>query len=396
MVEIIFSYDTVETIIKSYVHEKMQNIINKFKNKIAKDNFLFIYGGKMVNEELSFEQQANELDKARNKMNILVYDNNNTIVKEKIITSKESICPDCGENILVKIKDYKINYECKTNHIKENILLKEYEESQKIKLSNLLCHKCLKSSNNIFNNQFYFCSTCGFNLCPLCKSIHDNNHNIIIYDLKNYFCKKHNDSFIKYCKTCKQNLCFLCGNEHDNHEIINLEDIMIKKDEYNNDLIDFRNVIDKLKCVIEEMKGMLNNIVNNIDLYYKINENIFNNYENNKRNYYFLQNLNEFKNNNKNIIEDLNVVIKEGNYINKFNELINMYNKINNKQINNRTEIDEEGNKYIGEFKNGLRNGKGILYYNSNDYYKRNRYEGEWKNGLREGKGILYWDSCNK
>ena len=47
MVEIIFSYDTVETIIKSYAREKMQNIINKFKNKIAKDNFLFIYGGKM-------------------------------------------------------------------------------------------------------------------------------------------------------------------------------------------------------------------------------------------------------------------------------------------------------------------------------------------------------------
>jgi len=99
MVEIIFSYDTVETIIKSYSYEKMESIINQFKNKIGKDNFLFIYEGKMVNQELIFEQQANELDKARNKMNILVYDNYNTIVKEKIITSKESICPDCGENI---------------------------------------------------------------------------------------------------------------------------------------------------------------------------------------------------------------------------------------------------------------------------------------------------------
>ena len=137
------------------------------------------------------------------KMNILVYDNYNAIVKDKKITLKESICPDCGENILIKIKDYKINYECKNNHIKENILLYEYEDSQKINLSNLLCHKCLKSSSKIFNNQFYFCSTCRFNLSPLCKSIHDNSHNIIIFDLKNYFCKKHNDSFIKYCKDCK-------------------------------------------------------------------------------------------------------------------------------------------------------------------------------------------------
>ena len=108
----------------------MVEIINQFKNKISKDNLLFIYGGKIVNKELTFEQQVNELDKSREKMNILVYDNYNAIVTDKIITLKESICPDCGENILIKIKDYKINYECKNNHIKENILLYEYEDSQ--------------------------------------------------------------------------------------------------------------------------------------------------------------------------------------------------------------------------------------------------------------------------
>ena len=91
----------------------MKNIINQLKNKIAKDNLLFIYGGKMINEELTFEQQSNELDKSRKKMNILVYDNYNTTVKDKTITSKESICPNCGENILIKIKGYKINYNVK-------------------------------------------------------------------------------------------------------------------------------------------------------------------------------------------------------------------------------------------------------------------------------------------
>ena len=30
-----------------------------------------------------------------------------------------------------------------------------------------------------------------------------------------------------------------------------------------------------------------------------------------------------------------------------------MFNKSNNKQINNKTDIDEEGNQYIGEFKKG-------------------------------------------
>jgi len=44
---------------------------------------------------------------------------------------------------------------------------------------------------------------------------------------------------------------------------------------------------------------MLNYIINNIDLYYKINKNIFNNCEDDNRNYYILQNLKEFKGTNK-------------------------------------------------------------------------------------------------
>jgi len=90
----------------------MQYIIHQFKNKIAKDNLLFIFGGKNVNKELTCEQLSNELDKSE-KMNKLVYDNYNTIIKDNIVTLKESIFPDCGENILIKIKDYKINHGCK-------------------------------------------------------------------------------------------------------------------------------------------------------------------------------------------------------------------------------------------------------------------------------------------
>ena len=90
----------------------MQYLIHQFKNKIAKDNLLFIFGGKNVNKELTCEQLSNELDKSE-KMNKLVYDNYNTIIKDNIVTLKESIFPDCGENILIKIKDYKINHGCK-------------------------------------------------------------------------------------------------------------------------------------------------------------------------------------------------------------------------------------------------------------------------------------------
>ena len=72
----------------------------------------------------------------------------------------------------------------------------------------------------------------------------------------------------------------------------------------------------------------------------------------------------------------------------------------------------ENGECYIGEWKNGLRNGKGIEYYsNGNIKYKGNwtddrrkgighyfmqngkYYIGQWSNNLRNGKGTLYYSN---
>ena len=53
-------------------------------------------------------------------MNILIYDNDNKgqskiNENEKILISKEGICPECGGNFIINIKDYKISYECKNS-----------------------------------------------------------------------------------------------------------------------------------------------------------------------------------------------------------------------------------------------------------------------------------------
>ena len=40
---------------------------------------------------------------------------------------------------------------------------------------------------------------------------------------------------------------------------------------------------------------------------------------------------------------------------------------------------------YIGQKRNGLKEGYGILFFGNGD-----KYEGEWKNGLFDGYGILY------
>ena len=51
------------------------------------------------------------------------------------------------------------------------------------------------------------------------------------------------------------------------------------------------------------------------------------------------------------------------------------------------------GEKYIGDIKNNLKDGKGILFYNNNNLFPENRkiYEGEFKNNKREGSGTMYW-----
>ena len=41
-------------------------------------------------------------------------------------------------------------------------------------------------------------------------------------------------------------------------------------------------------------------------------------------------------------------------------------------------------------WKNNLKEGKGIFYYNNG------RYEGELKNGKMEGKGIYYYNNGNR
>ena len=66
----------------------------------------------------------------------------------------------------------------------------QYEEGQKIDLSKIVCDICkINNKGNTHNNIFYICNTCNKNMCPICKSSHDNNHSIINYDDKNYICK---------------------------------------------------------------------------------------------------------------------------------------------------------------------------------------------------------------
>ena len=91
-----------------------------------------------------------------------------------------------------------------------------------------------------------------------------------------------------------------------------------------------------------------------------------------------LKNINYLKNNNEKLIKEFNNLISSANISEIYDFSFNNFYNIN-------------GEKYIGEMKNGKKEGKGILYWNDGE-----RYEGDWKNGKKEGKGIMYYKDGSK
>jgi hypothetical protein len=59
-----------------------------------------------------------------------------------------------------------------------------------------------------------------------------------------------------------------------------------------------KKLLKKFRFKVDKIKKILDNMMNMLDKYYKINYDIFINYDMNKRNYYQLKNLNNINNNN--------------------------------------------------------------------------------------------------
>jgi len=340
MAEVIFIYNGINTIIQCNLNEKIKDISKRFKDKanLNNKNINYTYNGKLVlNEELTFEELANTEDKIRKKMSFIVFDNlievkDEEKEKEKI-KSKDIICPYCKENIRMNINEYKINLlKCSNGHNIENILLDEFEETQNINLEEIICNICKNYNKSIsFNNIFYKCLTCNNNICPLCKPTHDKNHIIINYDEKYYVCNEHNDKYMLYCEDCNKNLCTLCDG-HKNHKRIFFVDVLPKKEEIKEKLKYLKSTIDEFNSEIKVLICRLNEVTNKINIYYKIYEDMINNYDNKNRNYEIIYNINQFKDNN--IEKELTKIIRCDNIFEKYKSILNIYTKMNNDEIN--------------------------------------------------------------
>ena len=336
-VQIEFTYDGKPVIVQCEKDKKFKDILKslKLKPKSEGKTLIYLYNEIRINNDLSFNEIANSEDKTRNKMNILVIESDEKISPSQnncIIKSNKIICPECQNDIKFDIDDYVIElYECKNKHEKDNIFLDEFDSTQNINISKIICENCRKyNKGNINNNIFYRCISCKMNLCPTCFSNHNKNHNIINYDDKNYICEEHNKTYVSFCEDCKENTCLYCEQKHKEHKIISYGKLIPDKNKLNDLLKQLEEKKDNLNKDIYEIIRKLNKVKENYENYFNINKNIINNFDKEKINYEILYNINNINNlNNKSIINDINNIINDNNIETKLNKLMKIYNKMN-------------------------------------------------------------------
>ena len=364
MVEIEFNFNQAITIIQAKLDDPFQDVINKFMQKslLEPGSVNFLANGKVINPNESVESHMSNLNKQNKKMKIFVtmVVNDDQNKGQVIVKSKDIICPQCQEPCRITIEKYKIKlYECINGHNTKNITFGDYDRTQKINESQIICDNCkFKNKGNCPGDEFYKCLNCKLNLCLLCKPNHDPRHNIIKYDQRNFICQIHNEPLIKYCVQCRKNICFACEG-HDNHEC---EDYIKPNIEEKKKILNELKInIDEINKTIKEVIDNLNGFMLYINKFYEINNNILENYNIKKRNFQVLKNLNEINNNNE-IIKIIKNINSNNDIKNKISNILDIYNDMNKDKMNIMTIIYNINNqnkiKIFGEdfMKNNKKN----------------------------------------
>ena len=74
-----------------------------------------MHNGERLNLDLNltFEDEANSIEKDSNEMMLLVYQSSNSInpyKNDELKKSKDIICPECSENCRINIKTLRLNF----------------------------------------------------------------------------------------------------------------------------------------------------------------------------------------------------------------------------------------------------------------------------------------------
>jgi len=297
MITIEFDFNQKITIIQANLSDPFRVPLNQFfqNASIPPNSVNFIANGLTILPEDTVDSHMSDLNKQEQKMSVLVEPVNLSNQNEVRIQSNDIICPKCKEPCIIKIEDYHLKlFKCINGHITDGIKIDDFNKTQEINISTIVCGQCkIKNKGNTTNHEFYKCLTCKMDLCPLCKTNHDSEHNIIKYDQRHYICPKHNDTYIKYCEECSMNICFNCEIEHNKHKLISLIDYRPDIEKSKKRLIEIKKDIEEFSKLIKSLITKLNSLIKSMNTFYDINSNILNNYNIKNRNYELFQNINE-------------------------------------------------------------------------------------------------------
>ena len=202
-------------------NEKVYELIQRFLTKFNPDSKIIDY---------NFYYEGNVIDTDTYEKNI--EDNKLFGKKESFIISVEKNikvikCPKCiyGDCVISLINYKATFYNCEYKHLfissYDNYYTDQIFFPEKIKCVGNNCNK-----NERIDPNFSSCVTCskllGITniLCNDCINKHIkefkgyNQHIVIKYEDKNYYCKAHIQKMEKYCFQCKKNLCQSCVDEH--------------------------------------------------------------------------------------------------------------------------------------------------------------------------------------
>ena len=277
---------------------------------------------------------------------------------------------DCPVAIINSKKDA-LHFKCENCDLIPNFTLFNYEEIQ----LNIICDE---EHSNQLNLDYYI------------KKILKSNK-------KECNCSKCNEK-LNFCQFCKQLFCKKCIPNHFTVEHVFRNEIL---NVFSNEMSEIKN--GDINDIKEEINKGISSL-RSIEEYFKEIETNFSNF--------MIKNLNGllFM---KLLLKDY-LILKEENskytqnlfknikYLSSFNELTLKKNEFNDflkdKKNNilkgsdyNEKEMNYFTGKYIGNIKNGIREGEGKFIYTNKDIY-----EGKWENDVKEGKGIMKYNNGNE
>ena len=275
MIEIEFIHEDEVIPIQCKENERLKDVYKKIALNIQKNlnSIYFSYNNDKINDKLKINQFINVKDKQKNKMKIVINSIDEKECQNEKIKRQEILCPKCRQSINIKIEDYKILlYDYKYGHKFDKILFEEFPKTQKFEEPDIICKNC-KDINNI-NKIYYRCYNCKINLCQFCFSIHNQTHKIVNCDKSDYICSIHGDKLCSFCKTCNLNICISCKNKHNLHEIIDFINIIPTKEIIIKNKKELKENIELFHNNIKDIINILNKIIQNIDQYFQIYNNI--------------------------------------------------------------------------------------------------------------------------